>query len=240
MRPPHLRVAGEAPLDSDWPVIDQAPEAGLYLVREDGRLTLRDAGRPEARGVHADARSEAIRKRLESGRRSPLARAVGLHKQPDLRVLDATFGLGRDGFVLLHLGARIMGCERNSVLQQLLGDALTRAGALSDRWLGLQEQDAASWLQAHPKADFDVVYIDPMFDAPARKALPKLELQLLRDVVGDDADVDQLFAVARGVARQRVVVKQHPRGASLARPDFSVASGKTRFDVYLTSDRSFR
>lgn len=54
----------------------------------------------------------------------------------------------------------------------------------------------------------DVIYLDPMFPGEGRTALPKRELQLLRELTGDDEGGAQLLALARTRARRRVVVKR--------------------------------
>ncbi len=57
----------------------------------------------------------------------------------------------------------------------------------------------------------DVVYLDPMYPDPHRKAaLPKKGMQYLRFIVGTDTsdDVATLLTSAMRVARQRVVLKR--------------------------------
>jgi len=63
------------------------------------------------------------------GKKQPLGRAIGLKKQPYPTVLDATAGLGRDGWVLACLGCQIHLVERSPIIGALLHDALTRAKA---------------------------------------------------------------------------------------------------------------
>jgi 16S rRNA (guanine1516-N2)-methyltransferase len=177
-----------------------------------------------------------VRRRIQGGRRQLLARAVGLHKDRDLAVLDATAGLGRDGFTLAALGARVTLAERHPTVAALLEDARERA---------LRDPDAAEAagrteiVQADarkligPPARFDVVYLDPMYPERGKAALAKKELQLLRELTGGDADADGLLEAAN--ARRRVVVKRPRSAPPLAGrpPSLALSGSQARFDVYL-------
>ncbi len=113
---------------------------------------------------------------------------------------------------------------------------MKRAGALPN-WAGLVKQDAAQWLDIHNLPVADVIYMDPMFGGE-RSALPKWEMQALHGLAGSDSDAATLLTAVRQKARQRVVVKRHPRGPLLAPPDLQVRGKRARFDIYLRSDES--
>ena len=176
-------------------------------------------------------------RRVRAGRKQLLARAVGLHKDPALRVLDATAGLGRDGFTLAALGARVTLAERHPTVVALLEDA--RARALADP----AAAEAAGRIEiVHadgrklmgPPASFDVVYLDPMYPERGKAALAKKELQLLRELTGGDADADALLEAAN--ARRRVVVKRPLSAPPLAgrKPSLALTGTQARFDIYLS------
>lgn len=212
------------------------PERGIYLAVDDG-LSLRDAGTPGAPPLAASFAGSEIDRRLRGGRRSALARALGLHRRPRQSVFDATCGLGRDAAVLLGLGCEVRAAERHPVMQALLEDAVRRAErdypARMRGWRGLIRGDAAEWLAAQPAPAADVVYLDPMFGGGGRRALPKRSMQVLAAVVGEDADVAALFAAARAKAGRRLVVKRHGRAQPPAPPDLQIAARGARFDVYM-------
>lgn len=210
----------------------QAPAEGLMLSVTPRRLQLEDAGHPSTRAVYVDFHSSDVKKRLRAGRRSNLARAIGLGKSGDTSVFDATCGLGRDAAVLMGLGCSVQACERNPLMQTLLRDGIERAGSLPG-WRGLITTSATDWLAAQEHAVADVIYLDPMFGGQ-RSALPKWELQTLQAIVGDDEDIDDLLAIARLRARRRVVIKRHPRAPELAPPSLQVRGKRARFDIYLT------
>jgi len=82
----------------------------------------------------------------------------------------------------------------------------------------------------------DAVYLDPMFPPKRKKsAAVNKEMRLLRELVGDDLDAPDLLEVARGVARERVVVKRPDHAPPLAPyPSMSFLGKLVRYDVYLT------
>lgn len=196
-------------------------------------------------GIRADWSAPAVRRRVQGGRRQPLARAAALHKTGGTRVLDACAGLGTDGYVLASLGARVTMTEREPAIFALLEDALGRARhaldapehAASAR-IDLAHADAADWLKQCPSDSLpDVVYLDPMYPGRGKAALPSKEMQVLRALLGDrPRNAARLLETALRTARRRVVVKRPARAKPLReKPDFSYTGKQTRYDVYLTA-----
>lgn len=218
-------------------LLDAAEQARPFLALTDQRLELRwPAG-----GMHplyVDFDDPVVGRRIHAGRRDPLARALGLHRKPNQTVVDATCGLGRDSALLLGRGCTIHACERSEVLFALLRDGVRRARLLDKpgEWWGPYAGDAASRLAADEFPDADAIYLDPMFDAPRRRALPGRDMQYLQAAVGADMDAGDLLATARAAAAEKVVVKRHPRQAPLSSPDYSVNARQVCFDVYLHSN----
>ncbi len=174
-----------------------------------------------------------------AGRRlagQPLPRAIG--RKPGF-VVDATAGFGGDAFALATLGHRVLAVERSPVMAALLEDG--RARALADPQL----QEAAGRIQiccADARERLgqldpppDAVYIDPMYPAPprAKAALPRIEIQLLRRLVGTNSTDTELLAAALASGARRVVVKRPPGAPVLPGPRVDSHSGKlVRYDVY--------
>jgi 16S rRNA (guanine1516-N2)-methyltransferase len=174
---------------------------------------------------------------VRAGRKQLLARAVGLHRERDLAILDATAGLGRDAFTLAALGARLTLAERHPTVVALLEDARTRAlqdPATADAAARLQIVHADGRKLMGPPARFDVVYLDPMYPERGKAALAKKELQVLRELTGGDADADALLEAAN--ARRRVVVKRPLSAPPLAgrKPSLALSGTQARFDIYLS------
>lgn len=185
----------------------------------------------------------AHRTKFGNDQRSPMARAVGVGKEPNLSVLDATGGLGKDAFVLASLGCRVTLVERNPVVHALLRDGLQRlrdadTGKEWEANLQLVHADSTQYLLALPEEERpDVIYIDPMYPHPKRrqKALTKIGMQLARALVGDDADANRLLEIAQQVARKRVVVKRPKYVAEDPRASRAYKSPRTRFEVHDTA-----
>ena len=169
-------------------------------------------------------------------------------------VFDATAGLGRDAFRLAYHGCQVTAVERSTLLFALLRDALDRAALAPDVYarignrLCLQHGDARNVLRqlsagqlqnSSPRVAPDVVYLDPMYPPKKKSALVKIEMRILRQLVGDDLDADELFELASAVACQRVVVKRLRHAEPLApHPTHSYCDKTTRYDVYIRTQPS--
>lgn len=176
----------------------------------------------------------------QAGRRSEmLGRAINLHPKDHPSVVDATAGLGRDGFLLASLGYTVTMIERSPLLHALLADGLERAAAHPElaetlARLTLVEADALHWLAVQPIQP-DVIYLDPMFPPRKKSAAVKKEMVILHDLLGSADDADALLEVAFACAKKRVVVKR-PRLAetvSARRPTYSLPGTSSRFDIYV-------
>lgn len=215
---------------------DRAP-AFVLESTADG-LSLRALHHPEFKPLRCDWTGADVRRRIAAGKKQLLARAIGLHKRAELSVLDATAGLGRDGFTLAALGATVTMCEREPRFAQLLADARQRA--LGDATLGaaaarteLIAGEARATLESGRR--WDVIHLDPMYPHQGKQALPQKEMQLLRELTDGDPDADALLAPALAAARLRVVVKR-PRSAPFLAgraPNFQLDGTQARYDVYL-------
>lgn len=185
------------------------------------------------------------RRRKGGGKSQAIAKAIGFksRKEP-LVVLDATAGLGRDGFILASLGCTVQLVERSPIMAKLLLDGLARASMDEKSRLIVQRidvvvEDAKKILEALTRQNRpDVVYLDPMFPHDDKSALTKIEMRLIRNIVGDDLDADALLSLALLKARKRVVVKRSRHAPALlgSSPSFVVKGKSNRYDVYLTGD----
>jgi 16S rRNA (guanine1516-N2)-methyltransferase len=221
-----------------------SPPFTLRLADE--QLTLTAENEPQWAGIAVDflAGSMAHRRRQPVGGEMVVKAVWGRGKEP-ITVLDATAGLGRDGFLLASSGATVVSCERHPAIALLLadgywrarqaplqdpeGDGMSALAALLSRWT-LRHGDAGTLMrQLTP----DVIYLDPMFPEREKSALVKKEMRAFRELVGEDLDAQALFDAACQCARKRVVVKRPSSGVSLGRKPSHVLEGKSnRFDVY--------
>ena len=146
----------------------------------------------------------------------PLARAVGLKSGYRPTVVDATAGLGSDGFILASLGCQVTMIERSPIMGTLLSDGLERAAnhpttkEIASR-IHLLLGSASELIIRQPERPA-AIYLDPMYPHRHGSALNKQAMRIIRSLVGDDPDAATLLETALTVATNRVVVKR-PKGA---------------------------
>ncbi len=170
-----------------------------------------------------------------------LAKAIGLKINVKPTVLDATAGLGSDGFILAQLGCTVTLLERSPVIFSLLHDGLNRALShpkYSLLPIKLVQTNSLTYLKkiSASKQAPEIIYLDPMYPHSSKSALAKKEMRFLRQLVGNDVDAADLLALALVGAKQRVVVKRPRLAPYLAelKPQYSILGKQHRLDVYLT------
>lgn len=213
----------------------------LYLELTPERLQLRSTEVDAPGPVYVDFVGGALGHRVQfgGGRRQILGRAVGIQPKQTLKVLDVTAGLGRDAFILAHLGCEVTMLESSPIVAALLKDGLKRAQPLRV-CLAFKEINAVDYLkQLSVEAYPDVIYLDPMFPPLKKSAKVKKEMRVLKRVVGEDQDSKAILTLARQKVTKRVVVKRHRSLPGLTEyPPDLVFEGKTsRFDIYFPLTR---
>lgn len=175
------------------------------------------------------------------GKNELIARAIGLSK-PLNYVFDATLGLAQDAWTLARLGTKVVGCERHPMLFEVVRSGLGRA--LHDKYLHRVAErirvvgaESYEYLSAISKDDRpDVIYLDPMFPESSKTALPKIEMQLMRRLLGQPSEegIHRLLDLSLSVAGKRVVVKRPLSAQPLAANVSHQFKGKAvRFDMYI-------
>jgi 16S rRNA (guanine1516-N2)-methyltransferase len=228
------------------PIADSGSSArySLALIADQGRLSLRDS---RSRRVLIDDSPPRL---FRVHRRDPLGRAVtpAMHgsAQTCAVVIDATAGLGTDTIALAIMGFQVVALERHPLVAALLSARLQQIDAKLAQRIEFKFTDACDFFADLSRAcrhDGDtrtrmieprVIYLDPMYPQKRRpSALPSLELQTLRRLLGTDSSTGSLFHQALAAATRRVVVKR-PRQASPlgTNPDGSHEGKLVRYDVY--------
>ena len=119
----------------------------------------------------------------------PLARAVGIKPGIRPKVCDLTAGFGNDAFVLAGLGCNVTLVERSPFIWALLEDGLRRGrdhhaiGTIMEDSVHLYFSDAITFLEK-TKEEFDTLYLDPMYPKTGKRALTKIKMRILRELVG--------------------------------------------------------
>lgn len=223
-------------------------ESGLRLqdkfafTLDESGLQLQFLAEPKMAPLTVNFVSGAVahRRKFGGGNGQAIAKAVGVKAGNRPSVLDATAGLGRDGFVLASLGCEVKLLERHPIVAALLEDGLQRGYLDADigEWLQqrLQRIDFVGSITQLPKLDWqpEVVYLDPMFPHRQSSALVKKEMRVFQHLVGDDLDADELLPAALAIATKKVVVKRPDYAPFLAdkKPSHQIKTKKNRFDVY--------
>ncbi len=176
-----------------------------------------------------------------SSLRNPLAKAMGLKANKRPSIVDATAGMGMDGITLAYLGCKVTLMERSPIIHALLNDGLLRA-KMNSALLPII-RDNITLISANSISQLanlsytpESVLLDPMYPQTSKTALQKKEMRILRDIVGDDFDSEELFTTALEIVESRVVVKR-PKGAEhisqSLQPTTQIFMKSGRFDVYL-------
>ncbi len=218
----------------------QLPDSQIVLSVGD-IISLQPCGKKASGAVYVDFVSGAVdhRRKFGGGKGQTIAKAVLVKNLKNPYIIDATAGLGRDGFIFASLGARVQMIERNPIIAEILQDGLNRAANCPDiadiiSRISLFKGGAVDFL-ANMTEKPDVIYLDPMFPVREKSALVKKEMRVLKAVAGEDLDAGELFEAAINKAKRKVVVKR-PRIApaiSDRRIDLSFEGKANRFDVYI-------
>jgi len=210
----------------------------FFLTWRDGCLKLLDREQLKKGGLMVEiAPRPGEQHSWPAPKKGALAQALG---RKTTSIIDATTGWGQDSLHIFRMGYDLQCIERSPIMVELLTDGFKR----------LAEQD---WVKNRslkvPELIFgnaitvllnlvekpQCIYIDPMFPPKRKKsALAKKSMTILRDLLGDDEDKEQLFAKAYQTATKRVVVKSPNYAEPLAgKPNDSFSGKLLRYDVYL-------
>jgi 16S rRNA (guanine1516-N2)-methyltransferase len=198
------------PLVSKNKLIDKDNQT-TYLAWLDGCLTLLPEGEFNKPGLTVDiSHRHGEQRSWPMAKSGALAQALGRKTRT---VVDATAGWGQDSLAMFRMGYEVLCIERSPIMAELLADGFGRLSKLD--WMQqlnlsppqLLTGNAIGLLEQLPFQP-DCIYLDPMFPPKRKKsALAKKAIMVLRDLVGDDVDKEQLFATALKAAGKRVVVK---------------------------------
>ena len=206
---------------------------GVELRRVGERLTLMADGM----GLAEDFREMLPRLRPDRLGRELLVKAVRVRGVEEIRVFDATAGLGEDSMLLAAAGFSVTMCESDPIIAALLADGLRRAvddpvlsGIVGH--MSLVEGDSIEILPSLAEAP-DVVYLDPMFPARTKSAAVKKKFQLLHRLESPCADEASLMGAALAARPRKIVVKRPIKAPVLAgvRPSHSISGKAVRYDV---------
>ncbi len=220
-----------------------SPEYDFFIVKESGRWGIVSAKSPEFSPFYLDFLKNPYLNIFKKGvfKSDPLARAIG-SKPQNKKVLDTTAGWLKDSWILLKLGCIVTACEQNELVYALINDAIElfkKKPELSDLLSRLSVTNAKSeqFFEREDLAQWDVVYLDPMFPKVTKKALAGKEMQILQNLIHIDDDGTGLLTKALQSGAKRVVVKRPLKGKELlSGVNFKTKGKATRFDVYINAN----
>lgn len=157
--------------------------------------------------------------------KTPLVKALGANKGD--RLIDATFGFGKDSCQLLGHGLSVHAYERVPELY-----FLARSCQL---WQEIPEERLKIHFGSVRENPKDCpIYFDPMYeDGALRKAKSGKGMQVFHKLVGLDEDASQEAQRLRDLT-SRLVVKRAPKAPMLLEKRNSTWESKAvRFDLYL-------
>ncbi|MDO9180901.1 MAG: class I SAM-dependent methyltransferase [Bacteriovorax sp.] len=166
--------------------------------------------------------------------REPLARALGIKGETHPYVWDTTCGTGKDSLLIRYFGAKLLSFERHPAIFLLLNDALRRYPLNFE----IVFADASRLMPSENSDDDrpDVIYYDPMYPEKTgskKSALPRKEMRIFKEVVGEDFDSNEFLDWALKTAKSRVVVKRALSATPIKEnPTASYAGKSTRYDMY--------
>lgn len=181
--------------------------------------------------------------RFGGGRGQSLPKAVGMKVGHTLTIVDATAGLGGDAFLLASLGAEVTLIERSVEMHKISQEGMKRAqdaGGDVAEVIGRMTLLLGDAKDLLPSLCPDVVLVDPMHPPRKKSALVKIEMRLIRKIVGEDPDVIDLMKVALQMAQKRVVLKWPRRADAMdgIPPCSHQIIGKTtRYDVFMIDQK---
>jgi len=218
--------------------LDKTSPWNFYLGYRQAGLTLFDADSLKKGGLTVDIDPRPGEQHsYPAPKKDFLAQAVGKKTQT---IVDATCGWAQDSLALFRMGYQVSCIERSPIMLALIEDGLQRLAQkdwVQNRQLQLprlMSGNAIELLQHLAEAP-DCIYLDPMFPPKRKKsAATRKSMSVLRDILGDDLDKQQLFEAAMQTAGKRVVVKGPDDAEPLGgQPSMSFGSKLLRYDVYL-------
>ena len=162
--------------------------------------------------------------------KEPLFKSLGIKGQNEEKMIwDLTCGTGKDALLIYHFRKQITCFERHPIVYLLLKDALRRYPIEMDLFYGDPRMMKLNNLSVP-----DVIYFDPMYPEKKKKsALPRKEMVIFKEIVGDDEDALDVFNWAMTKARDRVVVKRPLEAQAIKEnPTASYKGKSTRYDMY--------
>ena len=167
-----------------------------------------------------------------------LKKAIGWQSRGQKHILDATGGLGHDSFILALLGQKITLMEKNIGLCILIEEALYNLPNLpyfndAKNNISIINGDSRAFLSA--AENFDVIYIDPMFNSKKKLKRTK-QMEFLDDYLKEYDDPSVEFYDSNF---KRLVIKKELRSTSSIKDCSAISfrGSSVRYDIYSKGEK---
>lgn len=226
-------LAGSMSRKLNVPVGDSVGD-GLTLLFDSKGVSL------EGYGLSYQGDFENMLHRVTEGRlQHEMLSRVAKTDEKGLRAIDATAGMGEDGFLIAALGYDVTLYEQNPVIAVLLKDAIRRAKkhpVLKDIAMRMHVVEGDS-VELMPKCvdRIDLIYLDPMFPKRQKSGLIGKKLQLIQKLEPPCSAETDLFAAAIGADPGRIIVKRPLKSPHLdgRTPNYMLKGKAIRYDCYV-------
>jgi len=167
-----------------------------------------------------------------------LKKAIGWQSTAQKHILDATGGLGHDSFILALLGQKITLLEKNVGLCILIEESLNNLPNLpyfedAKENISIINSDSRAFLSS--VENFDVVYIDPMFNSKKKLKRTK-QMEFLDNYLKEYDDPSAEFYESNF---KRLVIKKELRATSSIKDcsALSFRGSSVRYDIYSKGEK---
>jgi 16S rRNA (guanine1516-N2)-methyltransferase len=243
--------------------------AEVTLIQEDGRLLLELSSEIGAPRFCPDFSSATMEVKIKDAlkRRGLLLRAVEgkanlKNRGGSLKIFDFHSGFAQDAFLLAMAGHEVWSCEKHPLIAKVTqaaweaqkGAPWTQQAAPR---LRLIHGDSFGVLKDLAAENFDVIYMDPMFEKLKQKSKSPLPMQIAQALLREEAsfssatptselrlsmsampisqttptneDLEQVFTYAK-----KVVIKSPLKGPPVVqrKPNYQLFGKTIRFDVF--------
>ena len=169
---------------------------------------------------------------------SLLKKAIGWQSTSQKHILDTTGGLGHDAFILALLGQKITVLEKNTGLCILIEEALNNLPNLSyfndaKNNISVINNDSRAFLSS--VENFDVIYVDPMFNSKKKLKRTK-QMEFLDNYLKEYDDPSVEFYDSNF---KRLVIKKELRSTSSIKDCSAISfrGSSVRYDIYSKGEK---
>lgn len=161
-------------------------------------------------------------------------------------ILDITMGLARDSVVLSYFGHNVTALEENKIIHYIVNVGLknynTKNNILNDalRKIKTHNIDNLKFLQKCKNNEYDIIYLDPMFN---KKIKDSNNLLAIEELANKSILTEKLFTEILRVAKKKIIIKAHNSDKVFEKFNFTKITrpgAKFSFGFVNVSEEKFR